>query len=144
MPLHQHKKFVRSTEPPGRLRIQPRDVELLRDLADYRFLDTDQILALHHRGLRNIQRRLRSLYHLGFVDRPNAQRFFALPGSSIIYSLGEKGAEVLSLDEATRKTKEVAFPYLAHAMMISRFRSILTLALREYSDKPKISKENVN
>ena len=118
MPVHRHKKFERSKEPPGQLRIQPRDLELLRDIAEYQFLDMEQILALYGGGMRNLQRRLRYMYHLGIVDRPAAQK--SLPaGSFLIYSLGDKGRELLSRKEFVRR-KEVGFPYLAHAMMISQ------------------------
>jgi hypothetical protein len=93
MPPHKHRKFVRSEEPPGQLRIQPRDEELFRDLASYRFLDTEQIFALHPAGERNARRRLASLFHMGYLDRPVQQKAFAKQGMSLIYGLGEKGKE---------------------------------------------------
>jgi hypothetical protein len=106
----------------------------LSDIADYRFLDAEQILALHPGSLRNTQNRLSLLYHLGYVDRPPSQKLFARPGSPLIYSLAEKGAEALSRE----KMPKPAFPYLAHAMMISQFRSIVSLALRQSPDKPEL------
>ena len=139
MALHRHKKFVRSNEPPGRLRIQPRDVELLRDLGEYRFLDTEQIFALHPGGARNTRRRLAALYHLSYVERPVSQKLFEKPTGFLIYSLGVKGAGLLSRRELSPK-KGVAFPYLAHAMMISRFHSILSLALKGHADKPELTR----
>ncbi len=139
MASHRLKKFVRSAEPPGRLRIQPRDVELLRDLGEYRFLDTAQILALHPGGMRNLQRRLRYMYHLGYVERPASQKLFGKPAGFLVYSLGKKGAELLARREPAGR-KEATFPYLAHAMMISRFRSILSLALKKYPDKPELAR----
>jgi hypothetical protein len=53
MPLQRRPKFERSNEPRGRLQVQPRDLAILADIADYRFLDAEQILALHPGSLRN-------------------------------------------------------------------------------------------
>lgn len=136
MPKHIYKKFVRSPDTAGRLRIQPSDVALLRDLSEYRFLNTEQVLALRHRGLRNLQRRLHDLYHAGYLDRPSQQNISALPKGHIVYGLGAKGAEFLFENREERAEKlrqvrlnrETAFPYIAHALMISQFRATLTLA----------------
>jgi hypothetical protein len=133
MPKHIHKRFVRSERPPGPLRIQPRDVALLQDLASYRYLNTEQILALHPGGLRNTQKRLRYLYHLGYLDRPPEQATAKLPTYHIIYGLGEKAAELIGgAEERAVKTrlaaKEVS-PNIPHALMISQFRIVLSLAL---------------
>lgn len=133
MPPHRHRKFVRSVEPPGQLRLQPRDEELFRDLNVYRFMDTEQILALYPHGARNTRRRLATLFHMGFLDRPVQQKAFAKQGMSLIYGLGPQGKEFFVDDEwepKERKPKEVTFPYLQHAMMISRFHSSFILALR--------------
>ncbi len=140
MALQRHKKFERSKEPPVNLRIQPRDLELLRDVSDYRFLDTGQILALHQGGKRQIRLRLASLYHLGYLERPASQKLFSKGGSFLIYSITEKGAELISRKEFGKRNAQVSFPYLSHAMMISRFRATLTIALRSYPTKPKIER----
>lgn len=132
------KKFVRTDAPPENFRIQPRDRQLLEDVAEYRFLDMGQILALYEGGERNLRRRVSNLYHLGYLERPSAQK--TLPAwSSIIYSLGDKGKELLERKEAIRR-KQVGFPYLSHAMMISQFRATLTLALKNYPSHPKIER----
>ncbi len=79
------------------------------------------------------------MYYLGYMERPASQKLFAKPASFLIYSLGKKGAEPLSREELVGK-KEVAFPYFAHAMMISRFRSILSLVLKKHADKPELTR----
>jgi hypothetical protein len=66
-----------------------------------------------------------------------AQKLFARFGTALIYALGDKGAGLLSRE---KPKGEVAFPYLAHAMMISRFHSILSLALKEHADKPELTR----
>lgn len=135
MPKHIRKKFVREGSASGRVRIQPRDAALLADLAEYRFLSTDQIAALHRRGLRNLQRRLHDLFHLGYIERPAQQNISALPTSSMVYGLGAKGAELLfEGEERVEKLRQIklnsetTFPYIAHALMISQFRAALALA----------------
>jgi len=137
MALQRFKKFERSKELSKKLVIQPRDLAILSDVADYRFLDAEQILALHPGSLRNTQTRLALLFHLGYLDRPPSQKLFARHGTSFIYSLAEKGAQALGRET---KMREVAFPYLAHAMMISAFRCTLTLALKKQPDRPEFGR----
>lgn len=146
MPKHNLKKFVRSRTEDGRLRIHTGDVALLRDLSEYRFLNTEQIRALHRRGLRNLQRRLHDLYHAGYVDRPPQQIISALPKGHIVYGLGAKGAEFLFENREERAEKlrqvktnrETAFPYIAHALMVSQFRAALSLACEK--EKAKLTR----
>lgn len=132
-----YKRFFRNPTPKP-FRLQPQDVEVLKQLADYRFLDTYQILALQPRGLRNLRRRLQYLFHAGLVDRPPRQHDFLKPPGPVVYGLGNKGAEVLArtlevekgkVDWQT-KNREAGLPYIEHTLMISRFRSTLTLALK--------------
>ena len=69
MPKHIRKLFVRGEPTSGRLQIQPLDLAMLRDIAEYRLMNSEQLGALHHRGLRNFQRRLADLYHEGYLER---------------------------------------------------------------------------
>jgi Replication-relaxation len=142
------KKFIGGKKRTDLLRIESRDIALLQDLASYRFLNTEQIAALHNRGTRNLQRRLHDLYHSGYIDRPPQQNIAGLVNRHIVYGLGIKGAEVLFADAEERDEKvrlvkqnrRTTFPYIAHALMISQFRATLTLALRSYPSNPKIEK----
>jgi len=136
MPKYKLQKFVRSESPLGHLRIQPRDIALLQDLASFRFLNSAQIMALHPGGKRNLQRRLHRLYHLGYVERPEAQREIVLASNNLVYALGRKGAEVAFGEERavrnwSRLNARIKSPNLAHALMVSQFRTILTLALKK-------------
>jgi hypothetical protein len=140
MASYRHKRFERSKEPPVEFRIQPRDREILRDVSDYRFLSTEQILALYPTSGRNVRQRLQNLYHAGFLERPAAQKAFPnLSNHSLVYSLGEKGAAFLERRDFT-KNKKFGSPYLAHALMVSEFRATLTLALRKYPNRPKVER----
>lgn len=50
------------------LQLQPRDIRVLRDVGEFRFLNTPQILALHQGGERNLLRRLSSLFQHGYLE----------------------------------------------------------------------------
>jgi len=124
------------------LKLQPRDIALLRDVADFRFLNTEQILTLHEGSRRNLMERLSRLYHHGYLDRPISQTSGRLTSAHIVYSLGRKGAEQLSKDAEERegiyrRVKEVerTLPLMAHSLMISQFRVCLTLAVKAHGAK---------
>ena len=131
------KKFVRAIVADP-LQLQPRDIELLRSVGNFRFLNTPQILALHKGGTRNLLRRLTSLFQHGYLDRPKSQTSAKLSSAHMVYALGRKGAELLSKDADERegmyrrvREAERTLPIIAHAQMISQFRICLTLATQE-------------
>jgi hypothetical protein len=140
MPTSHLKKFKRG-EADDPLRLQMRDEALLRDVAEFRFLNTEQILSLHDGSERNLRERLARLFRHGYLDRPSSQRRASLSSRHTVYSLGRKGAEALAgnpeergmifrrIREARRTT-----PLIAHALMISGFKVCLILALKERSD----------
>ena len=126
----RYKKFERSKAPP-KFRISEADLKILQDLADYRVLDTRHIIALHSEIYpRTIQRRLQLLFQAGFLERPVYYSQYQAP-SYIIYSLAKKGAELLFPGERTTKwSKRLKPNFLKHSLLISEFRVILTLALK--------------
>ena len=90
-------------------------------------------MALHPGGLRNLQRRLRCLYHLGYLDRPPEQSNAGLSDSHLVYGLGPKAAALLdSYDERSIKRLRTAKPNISHALMISQFHTVLHLALKKH------------
>jgi len=120
------------------LRLQPRDIALLRDVAEFRFVNTEQVLALHMGSRRNLMERLSRLYHHGYLDRPSSQNSARLTSAHMVYSLGRKGAELLSKDAEEREMvfrrvseTERILPLMAHALMISQFRVCLVAAAKE-------------
>lgn len=140
----RYKKFERSETSP-KFRVSESDLKILRDSADYRFLDTSHILALHSETSgRNIQRRLQFLFQAGFLERPIHQFSQYKAPDQIIYTLGKKGAELLFSSESAKvgwakRNKEVKSDFLWHSLMISDFRVILTLALREKKNSKLVS-----
>lgn len=139
MPKPLLKKFVREETDP--LKLTPRDVAILRDVGECRFLNSDQILALHEGGRRNLKQRLSLLYHHGFLNRPAVQKTAKLASSHIVYSLDRKGVDVLATgaedrERILRRVQEArrTSSLVSHALMISQFRVCLTLALKSRPD----------
>jgi len=135
-------KLFQRLEVSDPLKLQPRDITLLRDVGEFRFMNTPQILALHQGGERNLLRRLSSLFQHGYLDRPLKQTSAKLSSSHMVYALGRKGAELLSKDAKERegiyrRVKEVerTLPLMAHSLMVSQFRVCLTLAAKTHGVK---------
>ena len=67
----KYQQFKRVESLP-KFRITETDLKILRELADYRFLDTKQISVLHPElSEREIRRRLQFLFQVGFLARPS-------------------------------------------------------------------------
>ncbi len=135
MPKPRRQKFVRGEADP--LRLQPRDTAILSDVAEYRFLNTEQLVSLHEGSDRGIGNRLSLLFQHGYLDRPKVQKAANLASAHVVYSLDRKGVEVLAKDAQERqgilrRVQELKHtsPLIAHALMISQFRVCLTLALK--------------
>jgi len=131
-------KFKRRPEEVGGLRLQERDVRIIRLLHDFRFINSDQIKALVNGSERGILTRLQKLFHHGFLDRPLSQIVYPLIGAQkMVYALGDKGADLLAekfgIDRGkikwNEKNKEAKDRHIQHTLMISHFRICLELAL---------------
>jgi hypothetical protein len=88
-------RYKRALREKPSLTIQPRDLEIIKLVYDYRFLNSDQIKYLVAGSGQVILRRLQKLFHHGFLDRPLQQ--FSYPGNQkMIYALGNSGATILA------------------------------------------------
>jgi len=131
-------KFKRKPEQLGGLRLQERDIGIIRLVYDYRFLNSDQIKLLADGSEQGISRRLKKLFHHGFLDRPRSQIVYPLAGTQkMIYALGDTGADLLAekfgIDRGkikwNEKNREVKDRHIQHTLMISNFRVCLERAL---------------
>jgi hypothetical protein len=100
------RRFVRYT-PESELVLTARDLAVLCDLHDRRFMNARQLQTLYGA---NVPERLRFLFRHGYVDRPKAQRVFRLRegGGShpLIYALANRGARAIAargLRDAARR-----------------------------------------
>jgi hypothetical protein len=139
-------KFKRKKEPEEMpVIIQPRDIEILKQVYQYRFLNSDHIRALMD-GHNNkaISQRLTKLYRAGYLDRPIEQvrlyyKYEQQGSSPIIYALGKRGAKILSENgyqlidalDWTRKNQEIRERTLLHDLGVANFGVCLKLAIEK-------------
>ena len=136
-------RFERKPQEVGGLKLQERDIGIIRLVSDHRFLNSDHIKLLTDSSDKAILRRLQKLFHHGFLDRPSYQLVYPLKGTQkMIYALGDRGADLLAEKFGTdrgkikwnEKNKEVKDRHIQHTLMISDFRVCLQLALKNVPD----------
>ncbi len=149
MPKHAKDKFVRDESSSGRLQIQPHDLALLKDVSEYRLMNTEQIASLHHRGLRNLQRRLYKLFHAGYLSRPKQQETQLLFSGSMVYGIGTRAVEALYTGAERREKlaqiridERTPLPHFPHTLMISQFRALGSLAFDKEKDSSVVRWED--
>ncbi len=137
MPKHKFRKFERSQTPKS-FRIGEIDLAILNDLAENRFLDSKHIIALHPEFKdRSVRSRLQLLYHGGYVERPASQFGSFHPAVHLIYSLAKKGAALVAEGKnqpaPAKQPKDAGVSFMSHSLMISDFKTIIELALKNNS-----------
>lgn len=125
------------------MELTPRDAEVLRLLQRHRFLRSHQLAALIGGSRQQLLRRLQSLYHHGFVERPLAQiDYYQRGGSqSMVYGLANRGAAHLARADGygvprfdwNARNRHTTRLFLEHALMISEIIVSLDLAARSIS-----------
>jgi len=136
LPRFQRHRFRKPA-----LVLQERDRAIIRVVADYRVISSEEIQALMSGSGQSILRRLQKLYHGGFLDRPKHQTL--QPNRKIVYALGHRGAHLLAgatgdagleRRDWSERNRQLKIGFLEHALMISRFRTVLELARRDRDD----------
>lgn len=147
--FRKFKREQKETEIP--IEIQERDLEILKLVHKYRFLNADHIRALMKTSHKAVSHRLTKLYRAGLLDRPIEQVSLYLrqdfqKSQPLIYALGQRGARVLSENsEGTidgldwrRKNKEIKDRTLLHDLGIANFGVILRLAIEQKANDSKL------
>lgn len=125
------KSLPKYQREPRRVSFQftDRDVEILRALNRYRYLRTGQIhqLLFSDNGtVQSARRRLRNLYHHGYIARAQPYVQVGKPLPEIAYYIDRKGRKVLREHGENpyiwRKGGEVKYHFLEHAIALSEFR----------------------
>ncbi len=118
-----------------------RDIEMLKVINRYRYLRTGQIKRLifpDNASLQSTRRRLRGLYHNGYINRMVPFVRAGHGGAEVAYYLDRKGdAALRDLGiEVLRPTKtgQVRPTFLLHALELSEFRVNLELAIQQQDD----------
>lgn len=134
-------RLKRSSKLAGGIEIQERDVKIIRIVWEFRVITSDLIYALIGGSKQGVLRRLKKLFHLGYLDRPINQIIFSNPivgHKSMVYTLGEKGADLLAeqlnIDRAkvlyNKNNREIKEKYIQHSLVISHFRACLAIAIK--------------
>ena len=134
-------RFRRASEPPA-FRLTDDDVEIVRQVARFRFIRSTHIAALVGRSVDRTNDRLARLYHAAYVDRPRAQidRFPTNGSLSLTYALADRGARLLrerdgiqfANPELSRKNREAGRPFIEHQIEIVNFQVALQRAVRNH------------
>jgi hypothetical protein len=117
--------------------LQPRDVEIVRAVHDFRVLTSRQIPLLVAGSPQRIVRRLQALYHHGYLDRIKVSDH-----EPLAYALADYGADLLEHVYGiprgkirwSRKNLELKPYMLPHTFMIGHVRATLIRAIRGRSD----------
>jgi hypothetical protein len=127
--LPRHK---RSGDAPN-MRLMPRDIEILKAIADYRIMRQDQIQQLFFTSRSTAQYRLSHLFHHGYVQRHFLPVYAGW--SPTIYTLDKKGITLLRREHGMSKIvvwdDGNGHEFLSHTLAIHDVRVAVTIACRE-------------
>jgi len=136
------------------MELQERDCEIIRLVHRHRFLRSEQIIALLGDSRQQVLRRLQTLYHHGFLERPRAQLRYYDPDvpRSIVYGLGRKGGTLLrqrfnlEVDPHSwsEQTHQVGRVYLEHALFVADVMVAVETSCRKRGDVKLIQEEDIN
>ena len=70
MLVRERRRFFERPEEPQPMRITPRDVALLQNIARLRLVSTAQLAALDGGSAQNVSRALLALWENGYAERP--------------------------------------------------------------------------
>jgi DNA-binding Lrp family transcriptional regulator len=123
------------------IQLTERDREIIRLVHQHRFLRSSQIVAFAGGSSQQVLRRLKLLYHHGFLERPRAQIDYYHQGASrhVVYGLGNKGGTLLNQELGVvfrrvswgEKNRAIGRMFLEHALLVSDVMVTLELACRK-------------
>jgi hypothetical protein len=138
------QRFTRDPEAAGSFQFTKRDLEILRHIAEHRFIRSDWIIKLVGGSRQQLLRRLNLLYHHGYLERPRCQLDYYHEGGSksLVYGLASRGAGRLRRDldmpfermDWTTRNKGIGRLFLEHTLMVSDFMASLEIDCRNRPD----------
>jgi len=144
--VRERRRFFERPEEPRPMRVTPRDLELLRNIARLRLASAAQLAALDGGSAQNVSRALLALFENGYVERPVAQvasRLLYEGSRPTIYGLTRKGAGLLRqhgeevrrrLLDGIDKERGAGWRFIEHTVSIAEFWVSLELAARNRED----------
>lgn len=119
------------------MQLTQRDREIIRLIHRHRFLRSHQIVALVASSPQQVLRRLKLLYHHGYLERPRAQLEYYERGGTrpMVYGLSAKGGLLLERElgiaAAWSENHYVGRMFLEHAILVSDVMVSIELACRK-------------
>jgi DNA-binding Lrp family transcriptional regulator len=120
------------------MQLTKRDREIIRLVHRHQFLRSHHIVALVASSPQQVLRRLKLLYHHGYLERPRAQLEYYEKGGSrpMVYGLSHKGVmllrQELGVAAAWREANhEIGTMFLEHAILVSDVMVSIELACRK-------------
>lgn len=139
-PTSPRRKRRFQRQPEGVLQLTERDITIIRAVHRYRFLNSVHLTTLLGGG-QGLIRRLGSLYHHGYLDRPREQiEFYRYAGlKPMVYAVGNKGAATLMhVDGVPRrkidwnaKNRDSGILFIEHTLLIADVLIALETACRQ-------------
>lgn len=141
MSLSRLPRF-RRIQSVATIELTTRDRIIIRLVYEHRFLRSAHIIALLGGSRQQILRRLKLLYHHGYLERPRCQLDSYHQGGShpIVYGLGNKGGTLLrselgmtfraiSWGEKNRAVRKI---FLDHAVLVADAMVAIKIACRKF------------
>ena len=124
------------------MRLTRRDLEILRLVAEHRFLSSLHLHQWLGGSRQNLLRRLHRLFHHGYLDRPTAQLDYYHRGGSrpMVYGLGRRGAGRLRRDlnlpfgrfDWAGRPSSVGRLFLEHTLLVADVVTAFERACRDH------------
>jgi hypothetical protein len=144
--VRERRRFFERPDEPRAMRITPRDLALLENVARLRLTSTAQLAALDGGSAQNVSRALLALWENGYLERPEAQvasRVLYEGSRPTIYGLTRRGAALLRqqgfdvrrrLLDGIDKERGAGWRFVEHTVAIAEFMVRLELAARGRND----------
>ena len=130
-------RFQRAAVAP--MQLTERDRTIIRLVHRHRFLSSRQIVALIGDSQLQVLRRLKLLYHHGFLERPRAQlQYYDTPGTRpIVYGLSAKSGMLIKQELGdsslwSEKNPTVGQVFLEHTLLVSDVMVSIELSCRNH------------
>ncbi|MGD9786195.1 MAG: replication-relaxation family protein [Hyphomicrobiaceae bacterium] len=145
-PRCRYRPRRRRSGNPLPLQVTPRDIDILRAVARFRFLNSGHITTLLPGSARNMRARLKLMFEHGLLDRPECQYDTYRPGgcsAEIVYALADKGArmlaktghpEIAGIAAWSQKNRAAGRPFLEHTLAVADFAVSLHASVRSRDD----------
>jgi len=137
MPHIRSPRFKRASKVAP-MQLTKRDREIIKLVHRHRFLRSHQIVALLAASPQQVLRRLKLLYHHGYLERPRAQLEYYERGGTrpMVYGLSSKSGKLLEQElgitaSGNENDDGVGRMFLEHAILVSDVMVSIELACRK-------------